>query len=82
MPIEKLEEKFEEVFEKTGSLTRLEESTKRMYSGSADEVKFDMVSSKDIFFTVVDLKERQDVVTDKVNNLDAYSSASIDGGTF
>jgi hypothetical protein len=82
MPIERLEEKFEEVFAKTGSLTRLEESTKRMYSGSASETKFNKVSSKDIFFTVVDLKERQDVVTSKVNNLDAYSSASIDGGTF
>mgnify|MGYP000238671924 CR=1 FL=1 len=78
MPIEKLQEKFEEIFAKTGSLTELEYATKTMYSGSATQEKFQNVSEKKIYFTVVDLKERQDVVTAKVNSLDS----SINGGTF
>jgi len=78
MPIEKLAEKFEEIFAKTGSITRAEQATKAMYSGSATDENYASVNAKDIYYTVVELKEKLDVALTKTNTLDA----SIDGGTF
>jgi len=53
-----------------------------MFSGSSDdtalEAKFESVSSRDMYYSIVDLSEKVDDFGDLTNIM----SSSIDGGTF
>ena len=82
MAIEKYAEKVERLTRETGSMTSREISTAKLFSGSHDdtalEQKFQTVTSKHLYYSIVDLSEKVDDFGELTNIL----SASVDGGTF
>lgn len=82
MAIERYKEKTERLIETTESLSRREIANIEMFSGSSDdtalEAKFESVSSRDMYYSIVDLSEKVDDFGDLTNIM----SSSIDGGTF
>ena len=78
MAIVTTEDSVEALLESTGSKTRANLASQRMFSGSASEDTWGMVGNKDMYYTLVEIKER----VDEFGNLTNIMSASIDGGTF
>jgi len=82
MAIEKYKEKTERLIETTSSLSKREISNIAMFSGSTDvaslETKFEKISARDMYYSIVDLSEKVDDFGDLTNIM----SSSIDGGTF